>query len=136
MWTGSSFHVYIFLKNEIQTSVYDNCIAYSKKDPLASFTGRWAEKIDDKLKVRVIGGHEKQEGMINIDPSQTPSGKLCRAPFSLHMKDENTIDGIAIPVTNDTLKEKNLIMELKSYNPGKAINDLNKLEKNFPKQFR
>lgn len=133
MWTGGSFHAYVFLKKKIPVSVYDSYIAYSKNDPLASFTGRWAKKINDELKIKVIGGHEKQKGMINIDPSQTPSGKLSRAPFSLHMKDENTVDGVALPLSLDMVKGKSLINELRKYNPRRVISELNELSKRLPK---
>ncbi len=136
MWTGNSFHVYVFLKKEISTSVYDRYIAYSKKEPLLSFTGRWAKKINDSLKIKVIGGHEKQKGMVNIDPSQTPSGKLCRSVFSLHMKDENTIDGVALPLGLDMIKDKSLISKLIRYTPSGVINELDKLSKKLPKKFR
>ena len=136
MWTGNSFHVYVFLKKEIPISIYDGYIAYSKNEPMAGFTGRWAKKVSDELKIKVIGGHEKQKGMINIDPSQTPSGKLCRSLFSLHMKDENTIDGVALPLSLDMVKGKSLINELGKYTPKRVVDELNKLAKNLPKKFR
>jgi len=136
MWTGNSFHVYVFLDKEIPISFYDEYIAYSKNEPLASFTGRWAKKISEELKIKVVGGHEKQKGMVNIDPSQTPSGKLCRSLFSLHMKDENTIDGVALPLSLDMTKGKSLINELGKYSPERVINELNELSQRLPKKFK
>ena len=132
MWTGSSFHVYYILKKPIPNTIYTSSIAYSKNNPLASFTGRWADNINKQIKIKVKGGHEKIKNCINIDPSQTPSGKLCRSVFSLHMADAKTIDGIALPLTTDMLKDKNLVKELKTYTPEKTINNLNELSKRLP----
>ena len=129
MWTGASFHVYLMLKKPATHKIYDKYFAYRKDFPLESFTGKWAKAIKDGLKINVIGGHEKKPNTVNIDPSQTPSGKLCRAPFSLHMKDARTVDGVALPVSIKDLADKNLIKRLKSYTPEKVIKDLNKLSK-------
>ncbi len=132
MWTGKSFHVYLMLKKKIPNQAYDKYFAYTKNDPLASFTGRWAEEIKKELKIKVTGGHEKAANSITIDPSQTPSGKLCRAPFSLHMKDAKTVDGIAMPLTEKMLSEKNLVKDLQKYTPEKIVNELNSLAKRLP----
>ena len=136
LWTGSSFHVIIFLDKNVSNEFYEKYISYSKDEPLASFTGRWAKKINEKFKFTITGGHEKIKNGINIDPSQTPSGKLARAPFSLHMKDARTIDGVALPLTEDMLKSKSLINELREYSPKKVVDSLNELAKRFPKQMR
>ena len=61
---------------------------------------------------------------------------MARAPFSLHMKDARTIDGVAIPLTEDMLKSKSLINELREYSPKKVVDSLNELAKRFPKQMR
>jgi hypothetical protein len=132
MWTGSSFHVYLMLSKAVNHAFYDKYIKYSKDSPLESFTGRWAEIVRKKTNLNVIGGHEKSENIINIDPSQTPSGKLARAPFSLHMKDAKNVDGIAIPLLEKDLNDKNLVKKLKSYTPGKVLDELDKLAKNLP----
>jgi len=129
MWTGSSFHVYLLLDKKIKNSDYEKYFAYNKDTPLESFTGRWAEKIKKQSKINVKGGHEKTKAWINIDPSQTPSGKLCRAPFGLHMKDAKTVDGVAIPLKKEMLSEKNLVKELQKYTPEKVIRELNELAK-------
>lgn len=136
LWTGSSFHIIIFLNKNVNNGFYERYISYSKDEPLASFTGRWAKKINGKFKFTITGGHEKIKNGINIDPSQTPSGKLARSPFSLHMKDARTIDGVALPLNDDMLKSKSLINELKKYSPRKVVDELKELAKRFPKQVR
>jgi len=132
MWTGSSFHVYLMLEKPITNAQYEKFISYKKDFPLESFTGRWADKIKKEMKINVQGGHEKTKGWINIDPSQTPSGKLCRAPFGLHMKDAKTVDGVAIPLTVKMLSEKNLVKDLQSYTPERVVKELDELAKRLP----
>jgi hypothetical protein len=136
MWTGNSFHIYLFLDKTVTCEDYENNIAYTKKDPLKSFIGRWAQKLNNKLGVKVIGSHEKVKNAIILDPSQTPSGKLCRAPFSLHMKDENTVNGIALPLTLDMLDDENLMGELNRTTPKKVIENLDKYIERLPERFR
>ncbi|MEM4267234.1 MAG: hypothetical protein QXK37_00205 [Candidatus Woesearchaeota archaeon] len=126
MYTGRSFHVYLLLKKPIKHELYNKHIQFSKKEPLATFTGRWAKKIGDTLKIKVKGGHEKTKGFINIDPSQTPSGKLARAPFSLHMKDAKTIDGVAVPLRPEMLKDRDILHHLCSLTPDKVIENIKK----------
>jgi len=132
MWTGNSFHVYLILDKKIKNSDYEKHFAYKKDTPLESFTGKWADSIKKASKINVQGGHEKIKGIINIDPSQTPSGKLCRAPFGLHMKDAKTVDGIAIPLKKEMLYDKNLVKELQKYTPERVINELDELAKRLP----
>jgi len=132
MWTGSSFHVYLMLEKPITNSDYEKYFSHKKDLPLESFTGRWAEKIRNELKIKVFGGHEKIKGAITIDPSQTPSGKLCRVPFCLHMKDAKTVDGVAIPLTKNMLDEKDLVKKLQSYTPEKVVKELDELAKRLP----
>ena len=136
-WTGNSFHVFIFLDKAKPNSFYEKYFQYSKNEPEASFTGRWAKKTSEKTKLKVMGGHEKEDNYINIDPSQTPSGKLCRIPLgSLHMKDAKTIDGISIPITKKILEEKNLADKFKKYTARDVIENLDELVKILPKKFR
>ena len=132
LWTGSSFHIYLLLEKSINHEFYDKELMYSKKDPLASFTGKWAQEIAKKTGLKVVGGHEKQEGFINIDPSQTPSGKLARAPFSLHFKDAKTLDGIALPLTIKQLCTKGIVKELQKATPEKVLKELNEWAKAIP----
>lgn len=125
MWTGSSFHVYLFLEKPIRPETYQRYIHYSKNQPEASFTGRWARELSERLGLEISGGHEKQKGKIVIDPSQTPSGKLARAPFSLHMRDAKTVDGVAVPVD---LKKADL-EELRSLKPETVLKKLERYSK-------
>jgi len=137
MWTGSSFHIYLLFEKKYQNAFYNTYFKYSKEEPEASFIGRWARQLNEnpnfkKLKIKVSGGHEKIPRAIIIDPSQTPSGKLARAPFSLHMRSASEIDGIAIPLSEKQLNDKNLIKNMKSYTPEKVLNNLKELAKNLP----
>ncbi len=132
MWTGSSFHVYMLLQKQISNSDYEKYFAYKKDSPLDSFTGKWAAAIQEKTKIKVQGGHEKKPSQITIDPSGTPSGKLARVPFSLHMKSATEIDGIALPVLEEQLQEKQIVKKLKSYTPKKVIPEIDKLAKLLP----
>ena len=131
MYTGSSFHIYLMLKKEAEGGAYDKHFAYSKNDPLSSLTGRWVESVR-KNGIRISGGHEKLPGYLVLDPSQTPPGKLARAPFSLHMSDPKTVDGVAIPIEEKMLKDKNLPKKLKGYGPEKVLEELDSLTKLLP----
>lgn len=133
-WTGNSFHVYIMLGKPRPNAFYDQYFMFSKNDPLASFTGRWAEQIRKETKANVAGGHEKTAKFISIDPSQTPSGKLARVPLgSLHMKDARTIDGVSIPIAEKTLGDEDLPNKLKEIKPKYVIDNLEKLARLLPK---
>lgn len=129
MWTGSSFHIYLMLEKKIKNFIYHNELAYGKSNPSGSFVGRWIEQI--KNKVNVIGGHEKLHDHIVIDPSQTPSGKLGRVPFSLHVKN-NKIDGIALPLGIKDLDRKDLVKKLKAYTPEKVLKEIRIWSKKMP----
>ena len=134
-WTGNSFHVYIMLGKPEPNSFYEKYFMFSKNDPLASFTGRWAEQIKNELKINVAGGHEKLSKVLSIDPSQTPSGKLARSPLgSLHMEDARTIDGVSIPVTEKMLADSDLQNKLKQTRPKQVIDNLDKLAGRLPKR--
>lgn len=136
-WTGSSFHVYLFLDKQQPNSFYEKYFQYLKTDPEEGFTARWCKKINEQLSIKVIPGHEKVKGSINIDPSQTPSGKLCRMPLgSLHMKDSKTIDGVSIPVTEKMLEKEDLVDELENYKLKDIVNSLDELVKRLPKKFQ
>jgi len=133
MYTGSSFHIYVLLGKPIGQRFYDDNVQFSKGRPLASFTGRWTERIRSETGVNAIGGHEKMPGAISIDPSQTPSGKLARCPFSLHMKDAKTVDGVAVPVHPEALKSRSGLEELTSLTPRKVLEGLGSLTGMLPK---
>lgn len=134
-WTGRSFHVFIFLKNAKPNSFYVKYFQ-SIKNSMNNFTCRWADEIKKETKINVLAGHEKRKNAITIDPSQTPSGKLCRAPFSLHMKDAKTVDGVSLPLTRKMLDENELIKKLNSYTPEKVVKELDKFAARLPKKFR
>ncbi len=125
LWTGNSFHIYLILKNSVGIDFYNEYFAYSKNDKLGSFIGRWAEDVKNTTGISVEGGHEKREENIVIDPSGTPSGKLARAPFSLHLKDANEIDGIAVPISQNDLNDKTLIKRLKMLEPRDILRNIN-----------
>jgi len=129
MWTGSSFHVYLLLDKNISLDFYNKHLAYHKNNPFDSFTGRWSAEIKKKLKLDVQGGHEKTPKHITLDPSGTPSGKLARVPFSLHMKKAREIDGVAVPLSEKELEDKKLIKRLKKLTPEEVLKSLNKYSK-------
>lgn len=136
-WTGNSFHVLFFLDELMASSFYDEHFQYSKNDPERNFTGKWAKKINELVEFKVAGGHERQGNSINIDPSQTPSGKLCRVPLgSLHMEDPETMNGISIPLTEKMLYNEDLVSKLTLYTPKDIIKNLSDIEKHLPERFR
>ncbi len=134
-WTGASFHVFLFLDKPQPNTFYLKNFQYTKENPLENFTGKWAAQVKESVGFNVIGGHEKIPNAISIDPSQTPSGKLCRAPFSLHMADAKTVDGFDIPVRLEALGDMALVKELKSYSAKKILEELDELSKRLPGRF-
>lgn len=133
MWTGSSFHIYLLLDKKQKPSFYNDHFLYTKADPEASFTGKWARMVREELRLNVKGGHEKMPDTIVIDPSQTPSGKLARAPFSLHMADARTVDGVAVPLERTALSRDDLVEELKAYTAAKVVRNLDMLAERLPR---
>ena len=130
LWTGNSFHVLLLLKKRIDLKFYDRYLSYgSGKNKSESFIMKWADKISEKTKISVVAGHEKSDKFIILDSSNTPSGKLARTPFSLHVKDWKTYDGICVPVSIDELKNKTLISRLTKLTPDKVLKDLKKYER-------
>jgi len=133
MWTGSSFHIYLFLKKKEPNEFYVKNFQFSKNDPEATFTGRWAKQVREITKMNATGGHERVKGLIGIDPSQTPSGKLARVPLSsLHMRDADTVDGVSLPVDKKMLKKSDLVDRLREYTPKKVVKELDSLAKLLP----
>lgn len=129
MWTGNSFHLYLLLKKPVNLNFYNKYLAYHKDSPLGSFTGRWAEKIKKKTGINAQGGHEKTPEHITIDPSSTPSGKLARCPFSLHMKSADEADGIAVPLSEADLRKKTLVAGLRKLTPEAVLENIKLYEK-------
>lgn len=131
-WTGASFHVLFELKKAQPASFHDRHLGVSAVKRLDTSASKWVESVKKSASVPVVGGHVKMKGKISIDPSQTPSGKLCRVPLgSLHMKDAGTVDGVSVPLTLDMLDE-NIIEELGSYTPKKILDELPELAKRLP----
>ena len=127
LWTGNSFHVYLLLKKKINLEFYNKHLSYGEKRQ-DSFIMKWAFEISQKTKIPVSAGHEKSKKFIILDSSNTPSGKLARAPFSLHISN-NKIDGVCIPVSLNELKDKALIARLDALTPEKVLKNLNAYSK-------
>ena len=123
MWTGSSFHVYLLLNKKINLKFYNKYLSYGKNKG-ESFIMKWAEKISKKTGISVKAGHEKEKNSIILDSSNTPSGKLARVPFSLHVSGYNKYDGIAVPLTEAELEDENLIKKLKKITPEQVLKTL------------
>jgi len=129
-WTGSSFHIYLFLKKRQKHSFYLDQLQYTEKDPEKGFTAKWLQTVRKKTQIKVTAGHEKKPGIITIDPSQTPSGKLARSPLgSLHMSSYETVDGVSLPVEIDELQHPGLTQALEEYTPERLIDGLPRLSK-------
>jgi hypothetical protein len=128
LWTGSSFHVYILLKKKLGIDFYNKYLSYGKGKE-ESFLVKWAGQVSEKTGINVNAGHEKTEGEIILDSSNTPPGKLARAPFSLHFKDAKTIDGICVPVSEEQLGDKVLVKKLRELTPEKVLKNLDEYSK-------
>jgi hypothetical protein len=127
-WTGSSFHVYLFLNKNQKSSFYTEKIQYTESDPEKGFTAKWLRVVKEKTQIKVTAGHEKKPGVITIDPSQTSSGKLARSPLgSLHMSDYETVDGVSMPIEIDRLQDQGLTELLKGYTPKRLVLEMPKL---------
>ncbi|MEM4255006.1 MAG: hypothetical protein QXR53_01615 [Candidatus Norongarragalinales archaeon] len=136
-WTGSSFHVFLLLQKQMPASDYAKTVQYSEKNPLSTFTGKWAAEVQKQVSFKVSGGHEKKNRMLVLDPSQTPSGKLCRAPFSLHVsKDGKRIDGVDVPLGYKDLEDESLVQELKALTPERVWEKIGFHASKFPLRFR
>ena len=126
-WTGNSFHLFLLLQKPVPASEYQKTIS-----PLVA---EWAGKVAKDTGLKVAWGHEKTKGVLTLDPSQTPSGKLCRAPFSLHVKN-NGIDGVDVPLTAKDLERPSLVRELQSLTPEKVYKKLDFHAAKLPQRFR
>ncbi len=134
VWTGSSFHLFFFLKHPQENKFYLQYFQHEKHSE-SDFVGKWAQAAAKQVRgFNVVAGHEKQPNSVSIDASQTPSGKLCRVSLgSLHMADARTVDGVSLPVAEKQLSEKSVLKELLSYTPQKLLHELPCLEKLLPK---
>ncbi|GIU68718.1 MAG: hypothetical protein KatS3mg001_568 [Candidatus Pacearchaeota archaeon] len=124
VWTGKSFHVYLFLKKKVNHKFYDLYFSWGKDKE--SFIEKWAEEISKKTNIPVEAHHERERGKIILDTSATPPGKLARSPFSLHLNSNGEIDGISVPLSIKQLKDKNIIQKLQKLNVEEVIKNLNK----------
>ncbi|OIO40373.1 hypothetical protein AUJ10_03315 [Candidatus Pacearchaeota archaeon CG1_02_31_27] len=130
-FTGKSFHLYFLLKKPITKEIYNELFA-NKENIFKNF----CEEIKKEVKFDVVLGHIKTKEGINIDPSQTPSGKLARSPFSLHIaKDGKSIDGVTVPINEKILQNKKTVGDLTSYTPEKILKEIKKLAKNIPSSY-
>lgn len=135
-WTGNSFHIFLLLAKQLPAKDYAELFQYSGKNPTNKFTGRWVAALKKQVEFKVEGGHEKGDSRLVVDSSQTPSGKLCRAPFSLHVKDADTVDGVDVPVEAKELEKDGLSDELEKLTPKKVLEKLDDYAKKLPARLR
>lgn len=114
--TWASFHIYLLLKKTIDHAFYDRYLSYGEGKEKSFITKR-ANNVSNKTKLQVLAGHERRKWAIILDTSNTPPGKLARCPFSLHIKDSKTIDGIPVPITQEELSDPKLISRLEKLTP-------------------
>jgi hypothetical protein len=129
-WTGSSFHLMLSLKEMQPARFYREQLEYSGRG--RTLTDRLIGRVIKEARVPVAGGHVRLPGHVTVDPSQTPSGHLCRVPLgSLHMSDAMTVEGVSVPLTLDMLRREE-VASLQSYTPGKIIEELADLAQRLP----
>jgi hypothetical protein len=130
-WTGSSFHLMLSLKEMQPARFYRDELEYSGRG--RTLTDRLIDRVIKEAKVPVTGGHTRKPGHVTIDPSQTPSGHLCRVPLgSLNMRDAMTIEGVSVPLTLDMLCREE-VTDLQRYTPERIIDELDELAKRLLK---
>jgi hypothetical protein len=115
------------LKNPVTLDFYNKYLSYGEKKP-DSFIIKWASSVSEITGIPVKAGHEKSEKFIILDSSGTPSGKLTRAPFSLHVKDYKSYDGVCVPISQSEIEDKNLIKRLQKLTPEEVLKNLKKYE--------
>jgi len=121
-WTGSSFHIYLFLTSPQSPGFYAERIQFHRRGVLfKSWTDLWVEKVRNKVDFKVSGGHEKKKDHIVIDPSQTPSGKLARVPLGcLHIRNFEP-DGVSLPLSESMLHDDGVVEWLRSLTPDYVV---------------
>jgi len=97
MYTGNSWHIYLLLNHKVKENLYFRFIQHKNSELVPSLATRIVNLLKQEFP-NVSIGHEKKQHSVIIDPSQTPFGKLARAPYSLHLKQAYDIDGIAVPI--------------------------------------
>lgn len=132
-FTGNSFHVDLLLADDHPPAFYADEVYTTEGEDLDSITDRGVRAVRAAVDVPVVGGHERQADCVNIDPSQTPSGKLNRVPLgSLHMADAETVDGVSVPVTREELFESAVLKRLTSYAPRDVVHNLDEFQSKLP----
>lgn len=116
IWTGTSVHLYLMLQSKKPRSFYEKYFSFKK----GSFTNKWAEEITKKTGVKVSAKHQRQKGSVILDSSATPSGKLGRVPYSLHLNSRGKLTGVSVPIKESDLRIKKF-KELKNLTPDKAL---------------
>jgi len=114
LWTGASVHVYLMLNKKLPHPAYEKYFSF-RKDTL---TTKWANAISEKTKIKVKAHHERVPNAIILDTSATPSGKLARCPYSLHLNSKGELNGVSVPI-----KEKDLdnLGKFKNLTPDEAL---------------
>ena len=133
-WTGSSYNVTLSLDALQPASFYKLQIEYTGKGH--TLTDRLIAHVIKASKVPVAGGPARPPGHITIDPSQTPSGNLCRVPLgSLQMESASAIGGViggvSVPLTLDMLR-RDEVADLRVYTPQRVIDELDELARRLP----
>lgn len=133
-WTGSSFNVALSLNGLQSASFYRAQIEYTGKG--YTLTDRLIAYVTKASKVPIAGGPVRPPGHITIDPSQTPSGHLCRVPLgSLNMESASAaggvIGGVSVPLTLDMLS-RDEVADLRAYTPQRIIDELDGLARRLP----
>ncbi|HEY3274389.1 MAG TPA: hypothetical protein VGJ92_11530 [Methanocella sp.] len=129
-WTGNSFNLLLALKKIQPAGFYSDQIEYSGRGH--TLTDRLIDLVTKEASVPVTGGHTRLPGHVTVDPSQTPSGHLCRVPLgSLNMSDSTTIEGVSVPLTQDMLRREE-VARLQHYTPVKVIDELDELTRRLP----
>jgi len=123
MWTGSSFHIYLLLNKKINLDFYEKYLSYGKNKN-ESFIIKWAAQVSEKTGINVRAGHQREKNAIILDSSNTPSGKLARVPFSLHVSGYNKFDGVAIPLSEKEIEDKTLINKLEKITPDSVLENI------------
>lgn len=127
LWTGSSFHIYLLLSKNINLDFYNTYLSYGKGKE-KSFLNKWAKLVANETGINVKAGHERERNSIILDSSNTPSGKLARVPFSVHIS-KGEIDGISVPVSEKEIDNSRLIGKLKKLDADNVLKDLKSYEK-------
>jgi hypothetical protein len=129
-WTGHSFHLLLSLREAQPARFYQDQIEYTGRGH--TLTDRLIDRVTREAQVPVTGGSTRLPGHVNIDPSQTPSGHLCRVPLGcLYMTDATAVEGVSVPLTLDMLRREE-VAALDQYTPKKIIDELDELAQRLP----